>query len=118
MMDPGSHNFTIWEGATFSETVEWRLSDGSVVDLNNYTGRMEIRSATDELILALTNANGGIIPLVDKRVRLFISDDDTRLMLPQACNYDLLFEDNTDGFVTAILKGKMTIKELTTKEEP
>ena len=117
-MDPGTHNFTIWAGATFDETVEWRTATNETVDLNDYTGRMEIRDATGTLLATLTNDNGGILPQVDGTARLFIDDNDTRLMVAGTYFYDLLFERIADDVVTALLKGKATVKALVTQVEP
>lgn len=88
------------------------------MDLTLYTGRMEIRTVANALLIALTTANGGIAVQPDKRALLFIGDDGTRRMPPGAYGYDLLFERSADGFVTALLKGKVTVQALVTREEP
>jgi hypothetical protein len=119
-MKPGKHNWEIYAGATFSEMVEWKEPDGTVVDLNLYTGLMEIRTHGNPgtLVLALSTANGRIQPQVDKRARLFIGDADTRVLPRGSFEYDLLFRRIGDGQVFPLLAGKARVLALVTRNQP
>jgi hypothetical protein len=119
-MKPGKHNWEIYSGATFSEMVEWKEPDGTVVDLNLYTALMEIRTNGNPgtLILALSTDNGRIQPQVDKRARLFIDDNDTRVMPLGNFEYDLLFRRISDGQVFPLLAGRAKVLGLVTRNEP
>lgn len=119
-MKPGSHDFAIYSGATFSEMVKWLDPDGSTVDLNLYEGLMEIRGPGDPgtLILSLSNGNGRIQPQIDKRARLFIDDNDTRVIGAGNYRYDLLFKRTSDGLVVPLLAGRVKVLLLVTRNEP
>ena len=75
------------QGKTFRCVIRFNDSNGNIIDLTDYTARIEIRDALptvdsvaddDNVIFALTTENGGIDidPLLGK-VSLFIAKEDT-----------------------------------------
>lgn len=76
-------NINIYEGATFSQTFQWKTGDPAIpVDLTGYTGIMHIRAAIEDetTLLSLTTALGGIIietPPADGKYTIFIPAADT-----------------------------------------
>lgn len=117
-MNPGAANFVVYAGATFLQIVEWQAPDTTLVDLNGYVGLMQVRSKTGTLLTELSTAAGSIVAQVDKRVRLMIDDNATRVLAPGDYFYDLLFRSNANGVVVPLLKGRFTVKALNTNREP
>lgn len=116
---PGEHDIEVYSGASFSEMVEWRDPAGDIVDLNLYNALMEVRAQVGgPLVVALSTGNGRIIPQVDKRARLYLTDTETRLLDAGKYRYDLLFERISDSFVTPLLKGRFNVTKLITQDAP
>lgn len=119
-MKPGKYDWDIYSGATFIQTIAWYrdVAKTQQIDFNEYRGLMEIRKGDGTLILALSTDNGRFAPQIDKRARLFIDDNDTRVMPVGNYDYDLLVEEIVSGIVTPLLAGKARVKELVTRNEP
>lgn len=117
-MVPGAHNFTAYAGATFAQLVGWRTPAGAAVDLNGYSGLMQIRDSAGTLLAELSTANGGIAAQADGGARLFLNDNATRALPPGAYRYDLLFRSDDNGVVTVLLQGVFRVLGLVTTSEP
>ncbi len=111
----GRYDFTIKQGSTLTFSVYWKEKD-ELVDLSNYTGRMQIRyqSHMGDIAADLTEENGGIrIDLDNNRVIVYMSAEDTSSMDAVPCVYDLEVVD--DDYVDRILQGKIKISPEVTR---
>ena len=61
-MPAGNHNFTIEQGATWSQTIQYQNSTGGNISLANHSIRMQARLAfsANSTVLNLTTDNGNI----------------------------------------------------------
>ena len=91
MFMSGRYDFTIKQGSTFARGVSWK--EGSTpVNLNGYTGRMQIRykDYKGELAADMNDENGGVIvDLFNNRIQLYLSAKDTAKIQVRDCVYDL-----------------------------
>lgn len=62
-MTAALRDFTIEQGATFSQPLLWRDSSNNPVNLTGYTARMQARRSktSEEAVVDLTTENGGIV---------------------------------------------------------
>jgi len=61
-MPAGNYDITCDQGATFSRVITWKNSNGTPIDLTNYTARLQVRAnyPSSTVLLNLTTENGGI----------------------------------------------------------
>jgi len=65
-MSAGKYDFTIEQGATFSETLTWRDSTGTAINLTGYTITSELKRKFSDanpvatFTCTITNAAGGV----------------------------------------------------------
>ncbi len=61
-MPAGNYNIVCDQGSTLTRVLTWKNSNGTAVDLTNYTARMQVRTnyASNTALLSLTTENGGI----------------------------------------------------------
>ena len=61
-ISPGNYDLTIYQGATFSQTLTWKDASNMLVNLTGYTARMMARTAVSAAspFITLTTENGGI----------------------------------------------------------
>lgn len=116
----GSHNWKLKQGATFSETMTWKI-DRNPVNLTGYTAKLEVRSAVggktaaNSLIIALTTQNGGILLGGEAgTITLRIAADRSKALLTGVHVYDLELTSPTD-VTTYILEGTFTVKSEVTR---
>lgn len=76
-------NITIYEGATFSQTFQWKTGDPATpVNITGFTGIMHVRASIDSetILIDLNTAGGGIViepPPTDGKYTIFIPAEDT-----------------------------------------
>jgi hypothetical protein len=60
--EPAVQNLEVFQGAYWSQRLEWQDSGGSPIDLTGYTARMQVRKTieADDVVIELTTANGRI----------------------------------------------------------
>lgn len=119
-MNTGIHNWKLKQGATFSETMTWKI-DRNPVNLAGYTAKLEVRSAmggrtaANSLIVALTTENGGIaLGGIAGTITLRIAADKSRTLLAGKHVYDLELTSPA-GVTTYILEGDFVIKSEVTR---
>lgn len=64
MNAPLTYNLTIYQGATYRQTLTWKAGDPATpVDLNGCTARMQVRASANApaKLLDLTTENGGLV---------------------------------------------------------
>lgn len=115
IMAAGQYNFTIEQGATFSRVITFKDSDGSPIDLTNYTAQLIAKEKTTGVeILNLTTENGGItIGGVAGTITLSMSAAETGDLNFDCGVYDL--ELIHASVVTRLLQGTVELsREVTT----
>jgi hypothetical protein len=115
-LSPGSHDLTIYQGATFQRILTWKNSDGQAVNLTGYTARMMARASIDSAtaLITLTTENGGIaLGGAAGTINLSISAANTAT-LSQNGVYDLELI-NASGVVTRLLEGNLFISREVTR---
>lgn len=112
---PASHNFTIYQGATFSHVLTWRDSSEALVNLTGYTARMQIRNRIGgDTIASLTTENGKIsLGGSAGTITLTIAAADTAA-ITEGGVYDLELVSG-GGIVTRLLEGSVTLSKEVTK---
>lgn len=111
---PGTYDFTIYQGATFSRVLTWKDENDTAINLTGYTARMQIRQRiTGDTLIALTTENGRIaLGGSAGTVTLTISASDTAAITTDGV-YDLELVSGSE-VVTRLLQGTVTLsKEVT-----
>ncbi len=126
-MPAGRYNLLIEQGATFEVELQYKDSNGVVVDLSGYSGRLQIRpsigSPTAYLCLSSSlNADGtglnfsgsnGSTPPTSGSIGVYISAITSSMLTFNTGVYDL--EIQSGSFVTRLLQGNVQLsKEVTT----
>lgn len=118
------YNFEIDKGSTFQYDIVYKLKDpntevATVVDLTDYTARMQIRTtiAAATTILELTTENGGItITPADGKISLFIADSATSSITIESGVYDLeIVSPGPQFIVRRLLEGKIKFRPEVTR---
>ena len=115
-MSAGVYNFSIEQGTTFRRVLTLRDGNGDLINLTNYTARMQIRQEVESTqpLLTLTTSNGRItLGGVNGTVTWFISDADTAAFSSDGV-YDLEIISG-NGEVTRVLKGKVRLDQEVTR---
>lgn len=112
---PANHDFTIYQGATFSEVLTWRDSSEELVNLTGYTARMQVRNRIDgDTVVSLTTENSRIeLGGSAGTITLTISATDTAA-LSEGGVYDLELI-SAGGIVTRLLEGAVAFSKEVTK---
>lgn len=116
-MSAATLKLVIEKGTTFKPRFTYKNEDGSIVDLTNYTARMQVRAEIDSTtpILDLTTENSGIVLGGQAgTIDLFVSDTVTSAIIEEEGVYDLEIE-SAAGVVTRVLEGKVTFKPEVTR---
>jgi hypothetical protein len=126
-MPAGRYNLLIEQGATYTLELQYKDSQGVVVDLTGYSGRLQIRpsigSPTAYLCLSSSlNADGtglnfsgsnGSTPPTSGSIGVYISATTSSMLTFDTGVYDL--EIQSGSFVTRLLQGNVQLsKEVTT----
>ena len=117
-MSAATYNFEIEQGTSLNKPVVWKDSNGVVVNLTGYTARMQIRETidSDEVLLELSTANGKIVLTpAQGKVTLEFDPEDTSGEFWTRGRYDLELTSGS-GFVTRLLKGKVTLSKEVTRD--
>ena len=126
-MPAGRYNLLIEQGATFEIELQYKDSNGVVVDLTGYSGRLQIRpsvgSPTAYLCLSSSlqpdgtglnfSGSNGSTPPTSGSIGVYISAATSSLLTFDTGVYDL--EIQSGSFVTRLLQGNVQLsKEVTT----
>jgi hypothetical protein len=108
-----SFNLVLDQGASHVFAYDWiSQSTGLPLDLTDYSGKMQIRSAPDdeEVLLELSTANGRItMGGVNGEVLLTIEPADTIGIDWSDAWYDLFLTNTNDNSVVRLAKGFVTV---------
>lgn len=109
-MQPGSLDFLMPKGSTFSRTLTWKVN-GSPVNLTNYTARMQARTshASSTAVLDMTTANSKItLGGTAGTITLTLSAADTAAITQTSLTYDLELV-SAGGVVTRLVEGQIVL---------
>lgn len=115
-MQPGSVDFLMPKGSTFSRTLTWKIS-GSAVNLTNYTARMQARASVTSatVVLDLTTANSKIVlGGTAGTITITVSATDTAAITQQSLAYDLELV-SAGGVVTRLIEGQIVLSPEVTR---
>ena len=115
-MQPGSLDFLMPKGSTFSRTLTWKIS-GSAVNLTNYTARMQARASVTSatVVLDLTTANSKIVlGGTAGTITITVSAADTAAITQQSLAYDLELV-SAGGVVTRLIEGQIVLSPEVTR---
>lgn len=97
------------QGETFLKSLALLDEFRNVIDVTQYTAKMQIRRNHDDLLIAeLSTENGKITINEDGIVSLKLSYSDTSLMPAGTFLYDLRISDGS--IVTRLLQGEFSVK--------
>lgn len=109
-MPAGNYDIICDQGSTFSRVITWKNSNGTAIDLTNYTARMQVRAnyPSTTVVLELTTANGGItLGGVLGTITLAASATATAAIAADDYVYDL--ELITGSTVTRVVQGSFQV---------
>jgi hypothetical protein len=109
-MTPGSLDFLMPKGSTFSRTLTWKIS-GSPVNLTSYTARMQARTShiSGTVVLDLTTANGKItLGGTAGTITLSLTAAETAAITQSSLAYDLELV-SVGGEVTRLVEGQIIL---------
>ena len=115
-MQPGSLDFLMPKGSTFSRTLTWKIS-GSPVNLTDYTARMQARASVTSatVVLDLTTANSKIVlGGTAGTITITVSAADTAAITQQSLAYDLELV-SAGGVVTRLIEGQIVLSPEVTR---
>lgn len=116
MATAGTYNIVADQGATFSQQLLWKGSNGSPINLTGYTARMAIRTvpAANTVALTLTTENGRIsLGGAAGTINLSIAATDTATLEDGIYVYDL--EMVTGVTVTRLVMGTFLVRPEVTR---
>lgn len=126
-MPAGRYNLLIEQGATFEIELQYKDSNGAVVDLSGYSGRLQIRpsigSPTTYLCLSSSlnpdgtginfSGSNGTTPPTSGSIGIYISATTSSMLTFSTGVYDLEIQSGLR--VTRLLQGNVQLsKEVTT----
>jgi hypothetical protein len=126
-MPAGRYNLLIEQGATYTLELQYKDSNGAIVDLTGYSGRLQIRpsigSPTVYLCLSSSlnpdgtglnfSGSNGTTPPTSGSIGVYISATTSSMLTFDTGVYDLEIQSGT--FVTRLLQGNVQLsKEVTT----
>jgi FlaG/FlaF family flagellin (archaellin) len=109
-MQPGSLDFLIPKGSTFSRILTWKVS-GSPVNLTNYTARMQARTSaiSGTAVIDMTTANSKItLGGTAGTITLNLSAAETAAITQTSLAYDLELV-SAGGVVTRLVEGQIVL---------
>ena len=117
MITPGRYDLTIYQGSTFSKSIQIRESDGlTPVNMTGYTARLQMRETFDSstILVTLTTENGGIsIDGATGSIVLTMSATATAALTWTAARYDL--EIVSGATVYRPIEGKVKVSREVTR---
>lgn len=109
-VSPGYLNLTFSQGATWKLSLTYTNSQGSPIDLTNYTARMQARVSYDSTAVALNLTNGTGITLggTAGTVNLLVPASTTAAIGAAQYVYDMELVSNS-GEVTRLIEGTLVV---------
>jgi hypothetical protein len=110
MVSPGILNLTFPQGATWDLSLTYKASNGTPVNLTNYTARMQVRSsyASATAVLSLTDTAGITLGGAAGTVVVAVSASTAATIEANQYVYDLELVSG-GGTVTRLVQGTFTV---------
>jgi hypothetical protein len=111
-------NFEVVQGDNFDINLVYKSSDGSVVDLTDYTVRMDVRDRPGGKVLcaSATESNNGIsIDGPEGKIYIEFSSSQTKKFTIPTASYQILLINNDDNKRETILNGYFKVKAAVVK---
>ena len=118
-MAAAQYDFVIEQGTTTVKLFVWKSADGTPINLEGYSARMQIRASTqaDTYLMELTTENGRIrLTPLEGKIELKLSAAETSAIDWKRGKYDLELVSST-GFVIRLLFGLVTVSKEITREQ-
>ena len=114
-MQPGKYNFNAPQGATLTRTIIYKSND-TVVDLTNYSARMQVRRNVNDTttLLSLTSPSDITIDGVNGKITVNVSATAMAAVPSGSFVYDLEIVSNV-GVVTRLIEGKFIVSPEVTR---
>lgn len=117
----GTYNISIEQNATFTFSCTWKDNTGTVINIQNYDAKMQIRKYSnhgDVLITLSTDVLiGGIVIDSNNLITVNIAPSVTKTFISGEYVYDLLLIEKTNHQVIRLIEGIVTISEGVTSIE-
>ena len=117
----GTYNISIEQNATFTFSCSWKDSTGTVINIQNYDAKMQIRkySSHGDILITLSTdlLVGGIVIDSNNLITVNIDSDVTKGFISDEYVYDLLLIEKTNQEVIRLIEGTVTVSEGVTKLE-
>lgn len=93
---PAKYDLQIYSNSRYSKTLELLNSSNEIIDLTDYTAKLQVRDGkNDKFFLELNTENGGIVIEEEAGRVTFIFNNEAREALKENGRYDLvLFDKN------------------------
>lgn len=101
------------QGADYKREIQLKDSQGDVVPLSGFTGRMQIRDDDDNLLLDLIDGNG--INISDDIIMIHATAAQTEALNFDRANYDVEIEEIASTEVRRVLAGFVRLSKEITK---
>ena len=102
-------NIVIEQGITYKQSLIWQDEFGVVIDLTNYTARMQVRNKLEskDPLISITDASGITLGGVAGTIAILVSSTVTDAIENISGVYDLELIDSA-GEVTRLIEGTVT----------
>jgi hypothetical protein len=111
---PDTYDFTIWQGASFYETLTVYSDAGTTIrNLSNCTVTMNVtKQPKGDLLIALSTSNGKItLDGPNGIIRLALSASDTSNIQWKRGYYEISIVDNGNNITDIIMYGNITVEK-------
>lgn len=108
--NPGTYNFTIYKGTTFSRVFTYKDSTGALIDLTGYTATFTAKPSTTygTNAIALTGSPGIVLGGTAGTITLTIDATTTGALTDDLYVYSLRLT-SASGIVSGLIKGTITV---------
>ena len=115
MINPGTYNITVWQGADYDKTFTV-TQGGTALNWSSYTARMQVRDSSDATatLLSLTNGSGITLGGTAGTILINISNAQSSAIDAGSYSYDLELISGS-GAVTRILQGSFIVSGQVTR---
>lgn len=108
-MSAGIYKMLCEQGATFQLVLTWRDGDGNAVNMDGFTGKMQVRKSktAEDAVLTLSTDDGSIVLNDQGEIALLASALQTAELKEGQYVYDI--EINTGSTIVRLLEGAFVV---------
>jgi len=109
MINPGTYNITVWQGADYDKTFT-ATQGGTAINWTGYTARMQVRDSSDATatLLSLSNGSGITLGGTAGTIAVAITSTQSAAISAGAYAYDLELV-SSGNIVTRLLQGAFIV---------